>query len=139
MKHLLVTAMSAVPAYAKRMMLAVLLLGCLAGKSQGASIVRVTYIQNDQKVGAGVYTGSDGGAGSEPAGYWALIAGPPKIVPDDVTIVPEKKNGRVATLKGKIHISLTIRSSINMGIVELDSLRLVRNDIYAELKAPPQR
>ena len=122
MRQFLIAAMSAVLAHAKGTMLAVLLLGCLAGKSQGASIVRVTYIQNDQKVGAGIYTGSDGGAGSEPIGYWALSAGPPEIVPDDVTIVPDKENGRVATLRGKIHISLTIRNSINMGIVELDSL-----------------
>ena len=63
MKQLLITAMSAVPVYAKRMMLALLLLGFLAGKSQGASIVHVTYIQNDQTVWAGIYTGSDGGAG----------------------------------------------------------------------------
>jgi hypothetical protein len=66
MKQLLITAMSAVPVYAKRMMLALLLLGFLAGKSQGASIVHVTYIQNDQTVWAGIYTGSDGGAGSDP-------------------------------------------------------------------------
>jgi hypothetical protein len=62
------------------------------------------------------------------AKYWALIAGPPEVVPDDVSIAPDRKNGKVATLKGKIRISLTIRSSINMGIVELDSLRLVRDD-----------
>ena len=128
MHQIFIAAFSARRLAAKPVVLAVMLLGSLAGNTQGASIVHVTYHLNDQQVGAAIYTGSDGSAGSDPSKYWPLITGPPEIVPDGVTIESHRKNENVATLKGKIRISLTIRSSISMGIVELDSLRLVRDD-----------
>lgn len=127
MKNLPITSASIATA-SFRTMLAILLVGWVAASTQAASIVQVTYFQNDKPVATGVYTGSAGGANSDPATYWALITRPPEIVSADLSITPDKKNGKVATLKGNIRLSLTIRSSISMGIIELDSLRLVRND-----------
>ena len=98
-----------------------------ASSLRAASIVRVTYTKGGELLASMIYSGRDGGPGSDPAPYWALVAKSPEII-SKVKIKADKPGGKVATLKGKIKVSLTIRNQFNMGTAETDTLTLVRDD-----------
>lgn len=96
--------------------------------SHAASIVKATYSQDGNKIAEMVYTGSDGGPNSNRAGYWKLLGKAPGGA-YDVKVKPDKANGKTATLRGDITVSVEIRNKFNMGIAKTDKLELVRDDI----------
>ena len=107
----------------------VALLVCLAaiGSSFGASIVKVTLKQDGNVISRAIYTGPDGGRTSDPAPYWKLLAQAPQFT-SDVAISPDVENGKVATLKGKVEVSIQIRNKFSMGVAKTDSLTLIRKN-----------
>ncbi len=96
--------------------------------SHAASIVKATYSQDGNKIALMVYTGSDGGPNSDRASYWKLLGKAPGRA-YEVKVKPDKANGKTATLRGNIRVSVEIRNKFNMGIVKTDKLKLVRDDI----------
>ena len=97
---------------------------CAAG-SWGASFVKVTYKQDGKVVAKSIYSGADGGASTDRSKYWKLLSSTP-MFGSDVKIEPDKKGGKVATLKGKIEVSIEIRNKFNKGVAKTDKLELIR-------------
>ena len=109
------------------LLLAVLLALAFSSRMDAASIVKVTYTQDGVLLGTMIYTGKDGGPQSDPAPYWQLTTKAPEIT-SKVKVKPDEAGGKVATLKGKIEVSLTIRNQFNMGTVKTDTLVLKRKN-----------
>lgn len=111
------------------------LLGCLIAfapdMTQAAAIVKATYSQDGEEIASMVYTGPDGRPRSDPAMYWELLGKAPEIT-SDVKIEPDMKDGKTATLKGDIVVSVEIRNRYSMGTVKTDELKLVRDDDHSK-------
>jgi len=95
--------------------------------ARGAAIVKATFKLDGNVVARTIYSGPDGGRGSDPATYWKLLGRAP-MFGRDVVIKPDQANARVATLKGDIEVSIEIRNKFNMGVAKIDTLKLVRDE-----------
>ncbi len=95
--------------------------------TRAASITKGTYIHNGKPVALAVYTGPDGDPKSDASTYWALLGKVPEFV-FGVEIKADKPDGKIATLKGNIMVSVEIRNQFNMGVAETDKLTLIRDD-----------
>lgn len=73
------------------------------------------------------YTGPDGGANADPTQYWNLLAKPAAFT-YNVKVKPDKESGTVATLRGKIAVSIQIRNKYDMGTAAVDALTLTREN-----------
>lgn len=92
-----------------------------------ASIVKAAYSHNGEQVALMIYTGSDGGPTSDREGYWKLLGKAPESA-SKVKIKPDKADGKTATLKGDVSVSVEIRNKFNMGVAKTDKLTLVREN-----------
>ena len=112
-----------------RFITAILLAGLfmLTTNAPAASIVKVTYQLEGDTIALMVYSGPVGGPNSDPAKFWALLSEAPQAA-YDVNVKPDQPNGKAATLKGNITVSLQIRNQFSMGKVKTDTLLLQRDD-----------
>ena len=90
-----------------------------------ASIVDVTFKKDGKVVARSIYSGKDGGPSTDRSVYWKLLSKKP-MFGSDVTVKPDKPGGKLATLKGKIEVSIMIRNQFNKGVAKTDKLELIR-------------
>lgn len=98
---------------------------------RGASIVKVTYKQDGKVVARSIYSGDPGGATTDREVYWKLLRSTP-MFGSEVKIKPAKAGGKVATLEGKIEVSIEIRNKFNKGVAKTDKLTLIRDAADSE-------
>ncbi|MBT8037276.1 MAG: hypothetical protein KJO21_06995 [Verrucomicrobiae bacterium] len=96
--------------------------------SWGASVVNVIYKKEGKVVARSIYSGADGVASTDRSKYWKLLSTAP-MCGSAAKIEPDKPNGKIATLKGKIEISIEIRNQYHKGTAKTDKLVLIRDKV----------
>ena len=90
---------------------------------QGATITEVKYRLEGKSVARMMYSGR-GEWG--PDKYWKLLGDEPMFASEN-KLVPDQPDGKVATLRGKVKVSIMVRSTI-IGIVDCENLKLIRKN-----------
>ena len=114
--------------YIRLPLLLVVLALTLTSALEAATITKVKYRLDGKSVAQVIYSGGDGWKSER---YWKLLGWAPEII-SEMKIKPDEPGGKVATLKGKVVVSIEIRNSKIIGAATVDNLTLVRKDAESD-------